>query len=165
MLLMWIASKPLRRPATVVWPDSSALPPHIYYYSCTLLYHTIPPDVLTLRYYHRDDSMEYSDRMLFTQLPPSRAQDLTYTDLPFTYILLRFHMQGIPRQHRQLPRPNPLHSSPTPKPLVRVACVLVGRIVNVCTRMPCRSPQALPLTHPTLSHHRIVCLIMLHVTL
>jgi hypothetical protein len=94
--------------------------------------------------------------MKFIQLPPSRAQNFTYTDL-FTYILLRFHMQGIPRQHRQLPRPNPLHSSPTPKPLVRVACVLVGRIINVCTRMPCRSPQALPLTHPTLepSPHRL----------
>ena len=158
MLLMWIASKPLRRPATVVWPDSSALPPHIYYYSCTLLYHTIPPDVLTLRYYHRDDRIEYSGRMLFTQLPPSRAQHFTYTDL-FTYILLRFHMQGIPRQHRQLPRPNPLHSSPTPKPLVRVACVLVGRIITYVQGCladllkPCRSPIQ------PLSHHRIVWLI------
>jgi hypothetical protein len=73
-------------------------------------------------------------------------------------------MQGIPRQHRQLPRPNPLHSSiPHTKASgsrgVRLGGTYVqGWLADLL--------KALPLTHPTLepsphglSHH------MLHVTL
>ena len=67
------------------------------------------------------------------------------------------HMQGIPRQHRQLPRPSLLHSSPTPKPLVRVACVLVGRIYKDAVPIS-SSPAAHPsnpcaITAPSVSSH------------
>jgi hypothetical protein len=70
-------------------------------------------------------------------------------------------MQGIPRQRRQLPRPSLLHSSPTPKPLVRVACVLVGRYLQGCRAdllKPCRSPIqplccAITTASHRLSHH------------
>jgi hypothetical protein len=80
-------------------------------------------------------------------------ENFTYTD-PIHPLICKESLVS----NRQLPRPSFLHSSPTPKPLVRVACVLVGRIITYvqgCRAdlvMPCRSPIQ------SLCHHRSVCL-------
>ena len=95
--------------------------------------------------------MEYNDRQFSNPHHHHHHPASSLTPDP------SIHMQGIPRQHRQLPRPSLLHSSPTPKPLVRVACVLVGRIYKDAVPIS-SSPAAHPsnpcaITAPSVSSH------------